>query len=88
MPRSSSSFSFLRVFSAKTVLISPLILSNFPVHPLWFDDPNNICSQSQWLRCLRREPSSQSRMLGSWIRISLKAWMSVCVYSVFVLSCV
>jgi hypothetical protein len=29
-----------------------------------------------------------SRTLGSWIRIPLKARMSVCVYSVFVLSCV
>jgi hypothetical protein len=26
--------------------------------------------------------------LELWVRISLKAWMSVCVYSVFVLFCV
>jgi hypothetical protein len=26
--------------------------------------------------------------LGSWVRIPLEAWISVCVYSVFVLSCV
>jgi hypothetical protein len=27
------------------------------------------------------------RKLGSWARIPLEAWMSVCVYPVFVLSC-
>jgi hypothetical protein len=31
---------------------------------------------------------SLSRTLGSWVRIPLKAWMFVFVYSVFVLSCV
>jgi hypothetical protein len=41
--------------------------------------------RSQWPRGLRHEPSSPARKLGSWIRIQLKAWMSVCVYSVFVL---
>jgi hypothetical protein len=45
-------------------------------------------SPSQWPRCLRREPSSPARTLGSWIRIPLEAWISVCVYSVFVLFCV
>jgi hypothetical protein len=28
-------------------------------------------------------PSSPARTLGSWVRIPLKAWMFVCVYSVF-----
>jgi hypothetical protein len=37
---------------------------------------------------LRRKLSSPAQLLGSWVRIPLKAWMSVCVYSVFVLSCV
>jgi hypothetical protein len=32
--------------------------------------------------------SSLAWTLGSWVRIPLKAWMSVYVYSVFVLSCV
>jgi hypothetical protein len=36
---------------------------------------------------LRRELSSPARTLGSWVRTSLKAWMSVCFYSVL-LSCV
>jgi hypothetical protein len=35
--------------------------------------------------CLRHELSSFARTLGSWVRIPLDAWMSVCVYSVFVL---
>jgi hypothetical protein len=44
--------------------------------------------RSQWPRGLSHELSSLARTLGSWVRIPLKAWMSVCVYSVFVLSCV
>jgi hypothetical protein len=36
-------------------------------------------------RGLRHELSSLARTLGSWVRIPLEAWMSVCVYSVFVL---
>jgi hypothetical protein len=32
-----------------------------------------------------RELSSFARMLGSWLRIPLEAWMSVCVYSMFML---
>jgi hypothetical protein len=39
-------------------------------------------------RVLRYELSSLARRLGSCVRIPLKAWMSVCVYSVFLLSCV
>jgi hypothetical protein len=41
--------------------------------------------QSQWSRGLRNEMSSPARMLGSWVRMPHEAWMSVCVYSVFVL---
>jgi hypothetical protein len=44
--------------------------------------------RSQWQRGLRHELSSLARILGSWVRIPLKAWMSVCVYSVFVLPCI
>jgi hypothetical protein len=44
--------------------------------------------RSQWARGLRHGLSSLARKLGSWVRIALKTWMSVCVYSVFVLSCV
>jgi hypothetical protein len=31
---------------------------------------------------------SPARTLGSWVGIALEAWMSTCVYSVLVLSCV
>jgi hypothetical protein len=34
------------------------------------------------------EPSSPARTPGSWVRITLEAWMPVCVHSVFVLFCV
>jgi hypothetical protein len=44
--------------------------------------------RSQWPRGLRHEPSTPARTLGSWVRIPLKAWMSVCFYSVFMLFCV
>jgi hypothetical protein len=40
--------------------------------------------RSQRLRSLRHEPSSPARTLGSWVRIPLEAWLSVCVHSVFV----
>jgi hypothetical protein len=43
---------------------------------------------SQWPRGLKHELSSPAQALGLWVRISLEAWMFVCVYSVFVLSCV
>jgi hypothetical protein len=37
---------------------------------------------------LKLELSSLDRTLGSWVRISFKAWMSiVCIYSVYVLFC-
>jgi hypothetical protein len=47
---------------------------------------NRTC-RWRWPRGLRHELSSPARTLASWVRISLEAWMSVCVYSVFVLSC-
>jgi hypothetical protein len=39
---------------------------------------------------LRHEPSSPARKLGSWVRISLEAWMFVCVrlFCVCVVLCV
>jgi hypothetical protein len=44
--------------------------------------------RSRWPHGLGHEPSSPAQTLASWVRISLEAWMSVYVYSVFVLSCV
>jgi hypothetical protein len=40
------------------------------------------CGRSQWPRGLRHELSLLARELGSWVRTSLRAWMSVCVYTV------
>jgi hypothetical protein len=37
--------------------------------------------RSQWQRGLRHELSSLARTLGSWVRIPLKAWMSVCAFT-------
>jgi hypothetical protein len=45
-----------------------------------------IFCRSQWPRSLRYELSSPARTLGSWVRIPLKAWLFVCVYSVFYIS--
>jgi hypothetical protein len=36
-------------------------------------------------RARKADNLTAARTLGSWVRIPLKAWMSVCVYSVFVL---
>jgi hypothetical protein len=47
----------------------------------------NNC-RSQWPRRLRHELFSSAETLQSWVRIPLEAWMSVCVYSVFLLFCV
>jgi hypothetical protein len=45
-------------------------------------------SRSQRTRGLRQEMFSPAQTLGSWVRIALEAWMSDCVSSVFVLSCI
>jgi hypothetical protein len=39
-------------------------------------------------RVVRHELSSLAGTLGSWVRILLTKWMSVCVYPVLVLFCV
>jgi hypothetical protein len=44
--------------------------------------------QQKWTRRLRHELFSEAETLGSWVRIPIEAWMSVCVYSMFVLFCV
>jgi hypothetical protein len=44
--------------------------------------------RSQWPRCLVHEMFSLALTLGSLVRIPLKAWLSVCIYCMFVLSCV
>jgi hypothetical protein len=44
--------------------------------------------RSQWPRGLRHELSSPAGTMGSWVRIPLKTWMSVRVYSVCAVLCV
>jgi hypothetical protein len=39
-----------------------------------------MVGRSQWPRDLRHELSSLARTLGSWVRIPLKSWMSVCTF--------
>jgi hypothetical protein len=60
-----------------TYYISPLVY--FPTY---------LISRSQCPRGLRHELPSLARTLGSWVQIPLKAWLSVCVYPVFVFLCV
>jgi hypothetical protein len=48
---------------------------------------NRTLSWPQWLCGLRHELFSPAETLGSCFRIPLEAFMSVCVYSVFMLSC-
>jgi hypothetical protein len=36
----------------------------------------------------RHDLSLRAQMLESWVRITLEAWMTLCVYSVLVLTCV
>jgi hypothetical protein len=45
-------------------------------------------SRPQWPLGLRHKLLSSTYTLGSQVRIPIEAWMSVCVYSSFVLSCV
>jgi hypothetical protein len=47
-----------------------------------------VKTADQWPRGLRHELSSPAQTQGSEVRIPLEAWMFVCFYSVFVLSCV
>jgi hypothetical protein len=53
----------------------------------WIMNYNECGRRSQWPRGLMHELSSPAGTLGSWVLIPLKAWMSVCFYSVFVLFC-
>jgi hypothetical protein len=58
----------------------------FPHIPDFMQLTGLFC-RSQWPHGLRHKLSSFTRMLGSWLRIPLKAWMSVCVYSIWVVLC-
>jgi hypothetical protein len=73
------------VTAAKLVLLYVFtqrsLISKLSARPN-FDFTNHPLRRSQWARGLRHEPSSPARTLGSWVRITIEAWMSVCVYSV------
>jgi hypothetical protein len=67
-----------------------LIVAHLGKKPLTFFYIENSCSllPSQPVTVAARsghELSSLARTLGSWVRIPLVAWMSLCVYSVFAL---
>jgi hypothetical protein len=57
--------------------------------PLEFSDncESGTKRLSQWPHGLRHEMSSPDQTLGSWVRIPLEAWMSVCVFSVCAVLC-
>jgi hypothetical protein len=73
----------LRVTSGKSAnILSTLIpktIFYLRVRNNVFYKPTSIFCRSQWPRSLRHEMSSPIRMLGSWVRIPLKAWMFACV---------
>jgi hypothetical protein len=71
--------------------LSFMIKLNIPVNYWWTLFKHNhrqVHRPSQWPRGLRHELSTPAKTLGSWVRIPLEAWLFVCIYSVFVLSCV
>jgi hypothetical protein len=47
-------------------------------------DSVTVCNRSQWQRGLKHESFSPVGTLEPWVRTPLEAWMSVCVYSMFV----
>jgi hypothetical protein len=59
-------------------------MDDFPKCKLnwWIPELN----RSQWSRGLKHEMSSPSRTQRLWVRIPFKAWMSICIYFVFMLS--
>jgi hypothetical protein len=84
------------IFSLRNKTVQSLLeIKNFKNEQLFAvkeesDIPSCISKlrRSQRSRGLRDEPSSPARTLGLLVRIPFEAWMSVCVYSVFVLFCV
>jgi hypothetical protein len=58
--------------------------------PYSVNNTRAIVDRSQWSCGLIHELFLPAQTLGSWFRIPLEAWMSVCVcfYSVYVVLCV
>jgi hypothetical protein len=83
----TNSFNLISVFMFITTFLSTYRPCSKEVETqkkIKFSDGSSCTSRSQWPRGFRHEIFSLSRILESWVRIPLKAWMSVCVYSVFV----
>jgi hypothetical protein len=76
------------IFCIKIANVWRIMTKYFIVGTEFFHHSYKQECRLQWPRVLRHELSSPAQTLGSWVRIPLEAWMSVCVYSVFVLSCV
>jgi hypothetical protein len=68
-------------FWLQILLTNPALLTELAV----FVCSVSLTCRSQWPNGLRHEMSSPTRKLRSLVRIPLKAWMSLSVYSVFVL---
>jgi hypothetical protein len=68
----------LKLFNEFTCNLILLAHSNTCGENLIWHVPTNC--RSQWPRRLRHERSSLARTLGSWVRIRLKTWMSVCEF--------
>jgi hypothetical protein len=66
-------------FKMRSSISSKSSLTDWLVRQL-FNDPKSTACRSQWPRGPRHEQSLPARTLGSWVRIPLEAWMSVCVY--------
>jgi hypothetical protein len=63
----------------RKIVETPIIMQNWKIVLLLVADHSD--------RAVSYELSSLPSSLGSLVRIPLKAWMSVCVYSMFVLLC-
>jgi hypothetical protein len=68
--------------SIKSAVVGSVPLQDFPEHLF---GAIRTWSKFQWPHGLRHELSLPAQNVGSWVRIPLKAWMSVCVHHVFVM---
>jgi hypothetical protein len=76
--------------SSDYVIHNNVILSRVKctIYETLLNDLRDKHSRWQCPRGLRHQLSSPAWTLGSWVRIPLEAWMSVCAFILFVLSCV
>jgi hypothetical protein len=83
--------------AACSIVPQPTTLQRAPINMLYtsilrycffYNFVATFISRSQRPRSLGHEQYSPSWTLWSWVWIPLEAWISVCVYSVFMLFCV